>query len=435
MLNESGAKWESFVRYMYDDYNGQEPLYSEFGKELYPFGSIDEIVVIGPDQTVDYATLVDHSDRLTRMNNVLEHLQGIFNVPIKHYESTDYSKDKKVEVLQKSTVGNGIDLVITGDAFSDRLVADGTLKKAAHQAAEDFFSLEPYKSLRNRFNIYLVNAVSKNEEMFNGRSTVFSTGFDGTTGIFGDNKEILAYASKALDGDESRMDNVVVLVLVNSSLSGGTAYLMEPGDKDTYAGGASVTFVPYKNVNVSGGVSRKAGVLLHESGGHGFGKLADEYSVIAYGRISQGNIDKLKNEHKKGWSVNVDITDDPNTILWSRYIGDKAFADEEIGVYEGGFTYFTEVWRPTRQSVMNSNDLYPYFNAPSRAQIYTRIMKLSEGQSWEFDYDAFVKWDKAHPTSTRVATRSIVEVDDEEEFVCFPPVRVGKTWKEVIEGR
>ena len=436
VLNESGVKWESFVRYLYDDYNGQDPLYSEKGAGIYPFGSIDEIVLIGPEQTVEYTTLLDYSDgRLTRLNNFLEYLQGIYKVPIQRYESSDYSKDKEVVTLQKASVGKGVDLVITGDAFSDRLIADGTLKTAALQASEDFFSVEPYKSMRNRFNIYLVNAVSKNEEMFNGRSTAFSTGFDGTTGVFGDNKKILTYASAAVNGDEARMDEVVVLVLVNSGLSGGTAYLMDPLSKGTYAGGASVTFVPYKNVSVSGGVSRKAGVLIHESGGHGLGKLADEYSVIAFGRPKQGVIDRIKDEHKIGWSVNVDVTGDPEAVLWSRYIGDTAFADEEIGVYEGGSTYLMDVWRPTRQSVMNSNELFTYFNAPSRAQIYTRIMKLSEGQSWEFDYDAFVAWDKAHPTSTRVSTRSIVEVDDEEEFVCYPPVKVGKTWKEVIEGR
>ena len=88
--------------------------------------------------------------------------------------------------------------------------------------------------------------------------------------------------------------------------------------------------------------------------------------------------------------------------------------------------------RLTAYCVMKSNDLYTYFNAPSRAQIYTRIMKLSEGQSWTFDYDTFVKWDKAHPTKTKVATRSMVEIEDEEENVHFPPVAVGKTWKEVI---
>ena len=337
-----------------------------------------------------------------------------------------------MEILQKSTVGKGIDLVITGDAYSDRLIANGTLKKAAAQAVEDFFSVEPYKSMRNRFNMYLVNAVSKNEEMFNGNSTVFSTGFYGATGVFGDDKKILSYASKAVDS--SRMDDVVVLVLINSGMSGGTAYLMNPVNTNTYAGGASVTYVPYRNVSVSGGISRKAGVVIHESGGHGFGKLADEYSIIDYGRITQGEIDKIKDGQKKGWFVNVDVTDDPKTVLWSRYIDDSSFSDEKIGMFEGGYGFFLGVWRPTYQSVMNSNTYYQYFNAPSRAQIYTRIMKLSEGQSWEFDYDAFKTWDKAHPT--KIATRSIVEVEaDEDEHVHTPPVRVGKTWEEVIEGR
>ena len=59
-------------------------------------------------------------------------------------------------------------------------------------------------------------------------------------------------------------------------------------------------------------------------------------------------------------------------------------------------------------------------------------MKLSEGESWKYDYNAFKTWDKAHPTTR--ATRSIVEVDG-DEHVHVPPVRVGKTWKEVLEGR
>ena len=81
---------------------------------------------------------------------------------------------------------------------------------------------------------------------------------------------------------------------------------------------------------------------------------------------------------------------------------------------------------------MNDNFNHSTFNAPCRSLIYTRIMKLSEGSSWKYDYNAFKTWDKAHPT--KVATRSIVETDDEAP-VHVPPVIVGKTWKEVIEGR
>ena len=81
---------------------------------------------------------------------------------------------------------------------------------------------------------------------------------------------------------------------------------------------------------------------------------------------------------------------------------------------------------------MNNNFNHFTFNAPCRSLIWTRVMKLSEGEGWKYDYSAFKTWDKAHPT--KVATRSIVEIDDEAP-AHVPPVIVGKTWKEVIEGR
>ena len=41
------------------------------------------------------------------------------------YTSTDYSADGTYELLQSATVGNGIDVVLMGDAYSDRLIATG----------------------------------------------------------------------------------------------------------------------------------------------------------------------------------------------------------------------------------------------------------------------------------------------------------------------
>lgn len=81
---------------------------------------------------------------------------------------------------------------------------------------------------------------------------------------------------------------------------------------------------------------------------------------------------------------------------------------------------------------MNDNHNHLTFNAPSRSLIWTRIMKLAEGPSWNYDYDAFVTWDKAHRTSS--ATKSLVDVDDEAP-VHAAPVHVRKTWEEVMEGR
>ena len=50
-----------------------------------------------------------------------------------HYTSTDYSQDGVVTQLQKATVGKGIDIILMGDAFSDRQIANGTYAGVMHK--------------------------------------------------------------------------------------------------------------------------------------------------------------------------------------------------------------------------------------------------------------------------------------------------------------
>ena len=419
-LNKAGATWDSFIRHMYEDYPQGAPFYVEKEYPMYPSGAMNTVVIIGPDNTVVYSTLVDRSE--TKLDNVISYLQTVFKTTVSHYESTSYSQDGKVTKYQTASTGKGIDMVITGDAFSDRLISNGTFEKAAKQAVADLFSVEPYKSMKSRFNVYFVNAVSKHEEYFNGNSTVFSGAFGYFSAVGGDNKKVYEYAKKAV-GD-SKMDNVAVLVLMNSVRKGGTTYLTYPKDKTVYAGGSSICWVPFKDVTVTGGVSAIANTIVHELGGHGIAKLADEYAYRDQGTISSEEENNIKQEQKDmNWSLNVDFTSDPTKVLWSQFIGDKNFSNENIGVYEGGYTYWSGVWRPTEQSIMNDSYNHSTFNAPCRSFIYTRIMKLSEGSSWNYKYSDFVTWDKAHPTKTRAMTRSVVEVDDNVP-VHVPPIHV-----------
>ncbi|MBR0532706.1 MAG: Ig-like domain-containing protein, partial [Bacteroidales bacterium] len=430
-LKKSGAEWESFIRHMNDGTPTEEaPFYAISGDGIFPYGSINQIVIIGPDGTVDYTTLVD-SDQEKNVENALKYLEKVLNVSMTHYESKSYARDKKYTQLHKASTGKGIDLVITGDAFSDKDLTSGTFEKAANQAMNDFFSVEPMKSMKNRFNVYMVEAVSKNDEYFSGCSTAFSGVFGAGSAVGGNNSKVLEYAKVAV-GD-SKMDNVIVLVLMNSYRDGGTCYMLNPDNTNIYAGGASVAWVTYKDFSVSGGLSSLANTVVHEVGGHGLGKLADEYGYIYQGEVTSGEIAYINKVQKWNWYQNISVTPTKSQVPWSQFIGDSDFASENIGVYEGGDTFWSGVWRPTEQSVMNDSYKYSTFNAPSRSQIYTRIMKLSEGESWKYDYNAFKTWDKAHPT--KVSTRSIVEVDDDEVPVHVPPIRVNKTWKEVLEGR
>ena len=431
-LAEGGGDWESFIYYLMDDYStlGGAPFYTGYWDSVFPMGNPSEAVVIGPDKTVVFSTLLGTLSN-NKIDDMISFLEQELGSPIQHYESSDFSADGKTKTLQKASTGAGIDIVITGDAFSDRLIADGTFERLARNATDNFFSYEPLKSMRNRFNVYLVNAVSKNEEYYNGCSTALSGAFGYGSAVGGDNEKVLEYVRKAIP--DARMDNVLTLVLMNSSKSGGTCYMLQPQDASVYAGGASIAWFPYNDSGLASSESRMAATLVHEAGGHGLGKLGDEYYYVSVGPIPEEAITSHREKQKHNWYLNVDFTGVPSEVRWSRYINDSRYAGEKIGVYIGALGYPSGVWRPTDNSIMfmsSSPDVG--FNAPSRAQIYTRIMKLSEGQSWEFDYETFVNWDLAHPTASSSATRANHVEVNEEEHNHVPPVILNKTWRQII---
>ena len=138
--------------------------------------------------------LIFHSSVTSRnlLPDFLKEILGEGDLP---YESSDFSEDGKVYTLQKASEGNGINVVLMGDAFSDRQVADGTYEKVMRTAADAFFSEKPYASFRNLFNVYYVTAVSQNEGYIDGGSTAFSGYFGSGTHVGGDNNKCMQYAS------------------------------------------------------------------------------------------------------------------------------------------------------------------------------------------------------------------------------------------------
>ena len=101
----------------------------------------------------------------------------------------------------------------------------------------------------------------------------------------------------------------------------------------------------------------------------------------------------------------MDFTDDPQEVLWSDFLSDTRYESQGLGVFEGGATYLSGVWRPTKESMMNHNT--PGFNAPSRRAIYINIIKRGEGRTP--DLEEFIDFDQrtyVAPTQTRAATPS-----------------------------
>lgn len=426
ILSTFHVGWKSFASWMYKD--GQREFYTERGKSMYPHASENSVVIIGPDRTVAYTTLPDKSS--DKLDNVLSYLSDVFGSKEEYYESKDYSADGKVITLQKATTGNGADIVITGDAFSDRLIADGTLRKMADDAVNGIFSTEPLKSLKDRFNVYLVNAVSKNEEYTNATSTAFNGTFGNGSACVGDLDKVLEYSQKAVG--TSRMNDVTVLVLMNSYRSAGTTYMLKPSYTAGYGEGASVAFLPYKSWNSTGYTKEDLNAtLIHELAGHGIGKLDDEYSYSSLGRIPQEEIDYIKgNQEKYGWYMNTDFTSNPDNVKWSAFLKDSRYKEENLGVFEGSSVYALGAYRPTENSMMRYQSVSERFNAPSRQAIWIRVMRLSEGSSWTPDHESFVKWDQAHKATTTAIIRTSSPACG--RTVSAPSVFVDKTWEQIL---
>ncbi len=335
------------------------------------------------------------------------------------YESTDYSRDGRVRQLQVAGQGKGINIVIMGDAYSDRLLADGTYDRDINRAYEAFFSEEPYKSFKDFFNVYQVDVVSRNEVYWTGASTALGTWFGSGTLVGGNDQAVYSYANKAVAAE--LVNDAMAVVVMNKDAYAGTCYMYD-ASKGDYGDGAAVAYFP-----ASSDVETFAALMHHEAGGHGFAKLADEY-VDNKSQIPQSEIDAVLKRAVYGWWKNVDFTSDLSSVKWSHFISDDRYADEGLGAFEGGLTYKLGVWRPTENSIMRYNT--GGFNAPSREAIYYRIHKLAFGESWEYDYEEFVEYDAINRNKT-TKSANYVELPNNLEPLAAPVV-YNHSWSEAV---
>ena len=350
-------------------------------------GSFPELI-LQPNTTPDtrsaaYVLVMGTSgDEWIGLDTAYVHQYGI----VDNYESTDYSADGMVTLLQQATVGRGIPIIIMGDGFADRDISDGTYMQVMRKALDNLFSEEPVKSLRDYFTVYTVTAVSRNSRVGEDCSTVFSTVPSLTSSnITCDEEQVAEYIQKVADID---LRNTLAVVIVNSHAHKGVTYWYTDRQRQPLQYALALCPVIEDLESESFRL-----VLTHEAIGHGLGKLSDEYGYESEGAATEEAIAKLNRMHQFGWLSNVDANDDPAVVGWHQFIGDNRFANEAIGVYEGGYTFVSGVYRPTEESMMNSNR--SPFNAPSRRAIYNKVMELGEGRT-DVSYDEFVDFDTQH---------------------------------------
>ncbi len=350
--------------------------------------------MLGP--SADYITWVLPEDELPDLEPIVDPTL---------YTSTDFSKDKTVRILQKATKGNGVDIVLLGDAYSDRMIADGTYDADMELAMNAILNDEPYASFKDYINVYTVYAVSENEIPYYSH-TVFDASinqYDPINGVLSycENYDVYRYASIAFPDKE--LEDIAMIIIINQAEGEGNSWTDGVAGYEAWSNNNE--FLDYAaHAKSIGMINRRdrsqtetfSQIVAHEFG-HVFAKLGDEY-ILLDSEISNMEKDFLVEYYNhNGWFSNIDITSDPQTIKWKRFLEDSRYSGTGIGIYEGGYTYARGVWHPTTNSIMNSvngNSGNNMFNAPSREVIYKRIHKLALGKNWQYDYETFVEYDQ-----------------------------------------
>ena len=380
-------------------------------------------VTVAPASGTGKADITVHVQQMARTTDQFEVNEGTFNYPtymkyagrsgeivfkldekdyrctldVEQYD-TEYS-DGEVMTLNTATKGPGIDIVFIGDGYDAKDIAKGTFKQNTEDGFKHFFGIEPYSTYKDYFNVYAV--VSKSDD--SGIGTV-NTVVDTKFGSYFTQNRIKAPAAdkcfKWAKRADASMDlsKSLVIMLMNTSTYEGVTMM--------YGDGSAIACCP---VSTDAYPYDFRGIIQHEAGGHGFGKLGDEY--IYHNAFIQTCDCKDGCEHprgdddtmtsygiykSKGWYKNLSMTADAKQVPWAHLIYHKNYSDK-VDMYEGGYMHTRGVYRSEATSCMNNN--IPYYSAISRQAIVERI-KAYAGEA--FDFDDFVVKD-----SFEVGTKSL----------------------------
>ena len=311
----------------------------------------------------------------------------VFRLKEKDYTHTckvkqsDYQYDEdEYLTLQQATKGNtgGISLVFLGDGYNSTDIASGKYLEDIKQQVEHFFGIEPYRAYREYFNVYTAFPLSTES----GVGTVntirynrFETTFSGGVGLQANYNEIFSYALNAPTVTENNLDQTLIVIIPNTTEYGGRTTMWESGSAIAFCP-MSTNDYPYDS----------RGLVQHEAGGHGFGKLGDEYIyhnafITNCNCTCCGHVNEVNHAKAIGWYDNLDLTGKMHEVGWSHLIFHPKYSGV-VDIFEGGYMHTRGVFRSEQNSCMNNN--VPYYSTISRESIVKRIKRYA-GEEYSFE--------------------------------------------------
>lgn len=345
--------------------------------------------------TVSYET---HKGRAGEVVFLLEGKDYRTKMVVEQY---DYKYgDGDIIVNQTATEGKGVNVVFMGDCFDARDIANGSYLAGVEEAIGHYFAIEPYKTYRPYFNIYTIFGLSKDSGM-GTVNTIKEAKFGSQyslEGISPDHATCYEYAMKAETVNENNLGETLVVLIENTTDYGGICYMWGDGSAIACCP-MSADAYPYDF----------RGIVQHEAGGHGFGKLADEYIyhnafIQTCTCICCDHLKEFRASKALGWYRNLSENGDMKTVEWAHLIYHPDYSNI-VDMYEGGYFHTRGIYRSEATSCMNNN--IPYYSAISRQAMVERIMKYA---GKEFDINDFYAKDvRDASNNTRSGMPLVVE--------------------------
>lgn len=302
----------------------------------------------------------------------------------------EYAEDQMVQ-LQQHTKGNGISVYFVGDGWDAESIASGAYLELCRNDMEYLFGLPPYDRLRDYFDVYAFVALSQEtgvSTMNITRDTKFGTFY--TSGMesccsgyparmIPYEEEVFSYISSLTgkrtgrwfrDGD---MWKSLVVLIPNTTDYTGCTYF--------YDDGSAISVCPPSDRTYP---NDTRGIIQHEAGGHGFGKLADE-SIVQNKYVQNNTVIEIIKYQEMGWYANISLSGLSTNAPWANMIYDPRYSNN-VDMFEGAYGYTRGVWRSESNSCMNY--AIPYYNAISRLDITRRVFYLA-GEYFNIERDFY----------------------------------------------
>ena len=326
-----------------------------------------------------------------------------------------------------------VTIAVIGDGFTKDQQSD--FEMLAKAGIDALMNTEPYKSYSNYFNVWILKAASKesgasitdgNGNVTTSVDTYFGSkwGESSYSDMAANETEVYNFVSENCPDIKNGIHpikEVPVLLIINDeryggichSSSNGQGYGMVPWTGHgralswSFPSNMASTNDPlptpvttevlranYRQTTSEDMASIKnnsgdwRNTLVHEFGGHCFGRLSDEYWSGTNLNYQSGPIDT------QTWPVpfGKNLADDPTAAPWKSDLLDYPLATlvekdanyGRIGVFQGGGTKMFGRWRSEMISCMIDNRFY--FSTWQRMLIVQRIMTLSGST---FDVESF----------------------------------------------